>query len=966
MLKSIKNKASKLLLGAGLVAGSMFGFNQEAGGLEKMLSDVRSYSYKIDTTLDGVAFSSINADDFDVQDTYSGGIRLNTNLDGQSPTATYSFLLPPSSSGTYQNLKLSIKGKGGWISGPHIYVKGQEYTQLNNDEGTYELNLYPPGNYINQYGNYAELNVGVQSAHLNEYELDYIRVQSSINTQNTLLDKFVINHSSAKALEEYASLMQEFQYQKIMNQQIAKFVNQYVSAIQNISSIVEIEELDFSSISKMNGFVESVYGMMDAFSCATSIAGGVLKNWHGETPEELSDRLQNLSFSLKNLSDSCIEYGNNGSLTTSEKTQLRNKISNLSSDLNTCIKRLSYEDKTLDTGFAYAMSQIYHCTDLFGNPPGECAKNYAKSGYESSRVLLWWNQDIEDLDCNYAVSFNQDKSFLCNLRDYLEDFSDELIVSEPTSTPRPTNTPLPSDKYDFSDASFCRDVEIDSPYEPINRISSYNKLEDNRIKFWWKLENTYANKDYDPWIEVKADFHKPDGSFYVTTNWVLDDDPRDEGENYWEWYKGWTNDLSNAMKFHDYPGKWQCKLYVKPEQDWILEEVVNLNVENIYTPTFTPRPTSTPRPANTLTKTPTKTPTTTKTNTPTLKPTSTPTPTIFTGKPKISVDLDRFSPGIQSYLDVYPGDYVFGSLVVDDLYIPRCEGYGGYEVTIGIDPIDLVNNPITHSPDIDVARGDLESTENAFYTSYLIEGNFYLFGINSNSNIINDFPSELYIFNMGIGDNADGGYNFHIFDYMEEVPVGVNSLQIKRPDTDRFYPFFFNENNFIMNDAIVNVIGHTPTATRTLTPKPSHTPTKIPTKTPTTTFTSLPTNTKIDTPTPSFTPLPTNTHTPTVIPTFTPSWTNTQIPTFTNSPTNTSFPTPTFSFTPLPTDTNSPLPTNTPSFTYTPSPTPTSNLDQKVLDLFSFSKNWQTSNGNETDYNHESLLGLIEKWKYGD
>jgi hypothetical protein len=122
---------------------------------------------------------------------------------------------------------------------------------------------------------------------------------------------------------------------------------------------------------------------------------------------------------------------------------------------------------------------------------------------------------------------------------------------------------------------------------------------------------------------------------------------------------------------------------------------------------------------------------------------------------------------------------------------------------------------------------------------------------------------------------------------------------------------------WISNQAEIDTLTFTPSATGTLIPSD------------TLTFTPSATGTLIPSDTPTFTPSATDTLIPSDTPTFTPSATDTLIPsdtpTFTPSATGTLIPSDTPTFTPSATDTLIPsdTPTFTPSATETPSPGPT-------------------------------------------
>jgi hypothetical protein len=112
-------------------------------------------------------------------------------------------------------------------------------------------------------------------------------------------------------------------------------------------------------------------------------------------------------------------------------------------------------------------------------------------------------------------------------------------------------------EYVISDYTMCENVQTSSPYDPIERTSTF-LADDEKAVSWLRLDDVTNS------LNVRWDWYDPLGNPYYT--WDLDtSDPADEGYGYWDWTKAWCyipiKDYAAAEK----PGLWVVKVYIDDE-----------------------------------------------------------------------------------------------------------------------------------------------------------------------------------------------------------------------------------------------------------------------------------------------------------------------------------------------------------------------------------------------------------------
>jgi hypothetical protein len=145
----------------------------------------------------------------------------------------------------------------------------------------------------------------------------------------------------------------------------------------------------------------------------------------------------------------------------------------------------------------------------------------------------------------------------------------------------------PTEKYKFDDAIFCRDIESTSPYDYITPISSYNLFQDSRVRLWIKLLDIYMNEDYNPLVQARARFYRPNGSLHAEisdatgADWTVSD-PRNDGVTCRPGWVFWSN-TSTIPNYNmsDYPGRWTCIIEVNAEGSWVTAKELYLDVADI-------------------------------------------------------------------------------------------------------------------------------------------------------------------------------------------------------------------------------------------------------------------------------------------------------------------------------------------------------------------------------------------------
>ena len=115
-------------------------------------------------------------------------------------------------------------------------------------------------------------------------------------------------------------------------------------------------------------------------------------------------------------------------------------------------------------------------------------------------------------------------------------------------------------EYIISDYTMCKDVQESSPYDPIERTSTFLSNDEKAIS-WLRLDDVTNS------LNVRWDWYDPLGNPYYT--WDLDtSDPADEGYDYWDWTKAWCYIPIKDHAAAEKPGLWVVKVYIDDEYEF--------------------------------------------------------------------------------------------------------------------------------------------------------------------------------------------------------------------------------------------------------------------------------------------------------------------------------------------------------------------------------------------------------------
>ena len=100
----------------------------------------------------------------------------------------------------------------------------------------------------------------------------------------------------------------------------------------------------------------------------------------------------------------------------------------------------------------------------------------------------------------------------------------------------------------------CKDVQVSSPYEPIDRTSTFLS-DDEKAVSWLRLDNVTNS------LNVEWKWYDPSGRLYTTGEYTIPN-PSDD---YWDWYKCWCWIYIKDHTAAEKPGKWKVEVYIDDE-----------------------------------------------------------------------------------------------------------------------------------------------------------------------------------------------------------------------------------------------------------------------------------------------------------------------------------------------------------------------------------------------------------------
>jgi len=109
-------------------------------------------------------------------------------------------------------------------------------------------------------------------------------------------------------------------------------------------------------------------------------------------------------------------------------------------------------------------------------------------------------------------------------------------------------------EYIISDHTMCKNVQESSPYEPIDRTSTFLS-DDEKAVSWLRLDNVTNS------LNVEWKWYDPSGRLYTTGEYTIPN-PSDD---YWDWYKCWCWIYIKDHTAAEKPGKWKVEVYIDDE-----------------------------------------------------------------------------------------------------------------------------------------------------------------------------------------------------------------------------------------------------------------------------------------------------------------------------------------------------------------------------------------------------------------
>ena len=119
-------------------------------------------------------------------------------------------------------------------------------------------------------------------------------------------------------------------------------------------------------------------------------------------------------------------------------------------------------------------------------------------------------------------------------------------------------------RYEFDQHKMAKGAQTISPYEPISPTNTFRQT-DNSAYTWARINNLTEG------LEVKWDWYEPNGSFYASFPYDVQD-PLELDLEYLDWYKfyGWIDIAGNGAE--DKCGDWRVDVLIKdPFGNWDLE-----------------------------------------------------------------------------------------------------------------------------------------------------------------------------------------------------------------------------------------------------------------------------------------------------------------------------------------------------------------------------------------------------------
>jgi hypothetical protein len=110
-------------------------------------------------------------------------------------------------------------------------------------------------------------------------------------------------------------------------------------------------------------------------------------------------------------------------------------------------------------------------------------------------------------------------------------------------------------EYIISDYTMCKNVQASSPYDPIERTSTF-LLDDEIAVSWLRLDDVTNS------LNVKWDWYDPSGTLYGT--WDTDTSEPEEG-CYLDWVKAYCSLYIKDHAAAEKPGEWVVKVYIDDE-----------------------------------------------------------------------------------------------------------------------------------------------------------------------------------------------------------------------------------------------------------------------------------------------------------------------------------------------------------------------------------------------------------------
>ena len=289
------------------------------------------------------------------------------------------------------------------------------------EEREYAKLFSNPEIYIEQHGHYATLKVGIRAAFANTYDISDVRAEFYMESDNLGLDHYLECIVASRTLKQYAQIIRNFQLNHLNENQFYLALPHLLGEALNLNAVAYgLSQLALSSIlgdsemyMSLTQIVENtIYGTLDWKSYYRGI------NPDGtDYTDGIDDKIEEIANLLESLAEKWLNLGDDGELDPDDRQ-------NISSDIDDILYKIEYligfltqypvsGSETGQGGFGYSMMRIYHC--------GSQVPNWAKTGWETVRHLLWWEKDIDELHClAYVGTVDQNKSLLYSILNVLD------------------------------------------------------------------------------------------------------------------------------------------------------------------------------------------------------------------------------------------------------------------------------------------------------------------------------------------------------------------------------------------------------------------------------------------------------------------------------------------------------------------------------------------------------------------